>query len=113
MYIADIKLVEWFSYISWIVFLNLGYYYYYCFLLLGLLFVFSRSSSLPRTLSPFGEVIILWKSEQNWERKRGGFGVKENYFYKCGNKSLSFNHVAAWMCETETPRDCQTEYTVK
>lgn len=82
MYIADIKLVEWFSYISWIVFLN----YFYLF----------RSSSFPLELSPHLVKFIFVKFTATvGQKKRGGFDVKENYFYKCGNKSLSFNDVAA------------------
>lgn len=89
MYIADIKLVEWFSYISWIV---------------SLFFIFIssfRSSSFPKISPLFREVHFFVKFTAKVGQKKGGFDVKENYFYKCGNKSLSFNHVAAWVCVKE------------
>ena len=86
MYIADIKLVEWFSYISWIVFL------------FSFHLVFSVPPASPQLSPHVVKFIFLWNSQQTVGQKTGGFDVKENYFYKCGNKSLSFNHVAAWIC---------------
>lgn len=92
MYITDIKLVEWFSYISWnfITMILLS-------LLIGLLFFllyFSFLYSSPQTLPILWSYNFFCESHSNsLERKRGLFDVKENYFYKCGNKkSLSFNH---------------------
>lgn len=86
------------SRISWIVFISFISYF------------FSFLQLSPK-LSPFREVhfhfhFFWWNSHQPLERKGdggegGGFDVKEKYFYKCGNKSLSFNPVAACVCETD------------
>lgn len=83
---------------------NYYYYLWFCFL----------SSSFPQTLSQFREVHFMgWNSQQTLDRKkgRGGFDVKENYFYKCGNKSLSFNHVArVRVCGTESHTRLETRW---
>lgn len=75
-------------------------FYFILFIYLIFYLIFRSSIASPQKLSPpiSWSFIFLggWNSQQNvGQKKGGGFDVKENYFYKCGNKSLSFNHVAA------------------
>lgn len=62
--------------------------------------------AFPQIISPISWsyffLLFLFSGEihsKSWTEKKGGFDVKENYFYKCGNKSLSFNQVVAWVCD--------------